>query len=718
MRSPTVMLCLSTLASTPAMADVPMLTSARSMAPISDVAVGEHVQLTMPANLGVETLELERFNPVAPGARIISVDAQGTERPVDLSGLALFRGTISGDPDSLVFISITPDHVNGFVRSQGGLRVISSGNLGPDAPISAEYARDLNIVDGTSICSVDALDPSFYPDHQIPETEPTGISSDSRGIDGPCRAARIAVDTDYEFSQLFGGDTDAAAAYAVTLIAASSSVYERDVSVRFVIPYLRVFETNNDPYVEDNGTVPFLLEMRHHWNSANRHVPRETVHGLSGRSLGGGVAYVNALCFSEYAHGVSANLNGTFPMPVVDNSHSNWDLMVVSHELGHNFGTGHTHDQNSYDPVIDGCGNGDCSQALDTTIMSYCHLCPGGLSNMDMRLHPRVQERILTFLDNIGCDLTTTDQANPVNDTFSLYEGQIAPLDVLSNDAASSCSSMPISLLSHDQTTIQGGIVSLETSANGNTLVYTPAPGFSGTDGFNYETDAGSGSVTMFVEPIRDAWIGETAPGIDASYYELSSPTSMPDYNLLTPMLTEVVDQINFESTSDAFAGSGLIDNVGAVFEGFIDVPEDGWYHLAIESDDGSLLWIDNELLVNNDGLHGMIDRWNYIPLQAGRHALRAEFFEAGGGAGLIVRAAGATVPRQPIPATMLSRSAPGACPTDLAAPFGSLNFFDLVAYIDLWRSQSAQADIAPPMDTVDFIDFNVFLTEFLAGCP
>jgi len=55
------------------------------------------------------------------------------------------------------------------------------------------------------------------------------------------------------------------------------------------------------------------------------------------------------------------------------------------HELGHNFGSGHTHN-GGYLPVIDTCGT-SCPAGLplakSSTIMSYCHICTGGYSNMD-----------------------------------------------------------------------------------------------------------------------------------------------------------------------------------------------------------------------------------------------------------------------------------------------------------------------------------------------
>ena len=55
------------------------------------------------------------------------------------------------------------------------------------------------------------------------------------------------------------------------------------------------------------------------------------------------------------------------------------------HELGHNFNSPHTHDT-TYSPAIDTCGT-SCPAGLplakSSTIMSYCHGCSGGYSNMD-----------------------------------------------------------------------------------------------------------------------------------------------------------------------------------------------------------------------------------------------------------------------------------------------------------------------------------------------
>ncbi|MFN0035984.1 MAG: alpha-L-fucosidase [Saprospiraceae bacterium] len=77
----------------------------------------------------------------------------------------------------------------------------------------------------------------------------------------------------------------------------------------------------------------------------------------------------------------------------------------------------------------------------------------------------------------------------------------------------------------------------------------------------------------------------------------------------------------------------------GMVWKGYLDIPATGAYQFWTESDDGSLLSIDGELVVNNDGEHEMEEKSGIASLQKGWHAVRIVYFNAGGdGGGLKVR--------------------------------------------------------------------------------
>jgi uncharacterized protein (TIGR03382 family) len=111
------------------------------------------------------------------------------------------------------------------------------------------------------------------------------------------------------------------------------------------------------------------------------------------------------------------------------------------------------------------------------------------------------------------------------------------------------------------------------------------------------------------------------------------------------------VSAIDFASSSGEFATSARVDDVGAVFTGYLNVPADGTYTLSLTSDDGSALYVGSTKVVDNDGLHGMTEVSGTIGLKAGPHSLRVEFFENAGGAGLIARWAGPGIAAQAIPA-------------------------------------------------------------------
>ena len=74
--------------------------------------------------------------------------------------------------------------------------------------------------------------------------------------------------------------------------------------------------------------------------------------------------------------------------------------------------------------------------------------------------------------------------------------------------------------------------------------------------------------------------------------------------------------------------GASRTDHFGYIFSGLIKVPENGVYTFQTSSDDGSVLYIDNELVVNNDGSHAAIPATGFIALEKGFHSYKLYYFE------------------------------------------------------------------------------------------
>ncbi len=54
----------------------------------------------------------------------------------------------------------------------------------------------------------------------------------------------------------------------------------------------------------------------------------------------------------------------------------------------------------------------------------------------------------------------------------------------------------------------------------------------------------------------------------------------------------------------------------------------------------------------------------------------------------------------------------------DLAEPFGTLDFSDVIAFLTAFGTMTSPADFAEPFGVYDFSDVIAFLTAFGAGCP
>ena len=76
--------------------------------------------------------------------------------------------------------------------------------------------------------------------------------------------------------------------------------------------------------------------------------------------------------------------------------------------------------------------------------------------------------------------------------------------------------------------------------------------------------------------------------------------------------------------------------NFACLFEGNLEIEEDGYYIFVLSSDDGAKLYLDDKLLIDLDGLHGMGNGNTYIvPLEKGFYPIRVAYFQGEGGAGL-----------------------------------------------------------------------------------
>jgi hypothetical protein len=335
-------------------------------------------------DLALQRIDLDRLG--------FQFQVNGLDAPGLLDGLDLsvWTGDVIGKPGSEVVLSFSNHGTRGWVNS--GTELV---HLLPQPDAVDGWARSHSIVAsdeellalGMSVddfCGLDTLDSARDTSEgaasglfgKTPGQPPQGIATL-----GVCSffEAKIAIETDFQLFQVFN-DLGAETAYITTLLAAVSARYEDQIDTILTYPYVQFYTTAGDPWSTPDGpgsSSAMLNEFVAAW-TGNLPASADIGHFVSGASLGGGIAYLGILCDASQSStfAVSGNLAGQTPFPI-SVSPLNWDFMVFAHETGHNFNSPHTHD---YSPQIDNCAGGTC--ITNGTLMSYCHLCSGGLSNV------------------------------------------------------------------------------------------------------------------------------------------------------------------------------------------------------------------------------------------------------------------------------------------------------------------------------------------------
>ncbi|WP_426039333.1 alkaline phosphatase family protein [Brevundimonas sp. DC300-4] len=135
-----------------------------------------------------------------------------------------------------------------------------------------------------------------------------------------------------------------------------------------------------------------------------------------------------------------------------------------------------------------------------------------------------------------------------------------------------------------------------------------------------------------------------------SAYLMPEGPVRLPDFSRLQPAATGHTHELSIDGLT-----LPREDAVAVVFEGDITIATAGSYGFSLASDDGSKLYIDGKTVVDNDGDHGVITAAGRIDLQPGKHAIRVEYFNGGGGSWLGAYFEGPGIPRQFVDPNLLT---------------------------------------------------------------
>jgi len=317
------------------------------------------LQITLPGS--GNRLKLVRANLFADGFRV--TESEGDKYTKNGYGLH-YRGVVAGDKSSVVALSVFENEISGMIANEEGNFVL--GKLEKSANHVLYNDKDLPAPD---------LGECATEDSGIPYSHKDLIDLDNLEKDAN-NCVNVYLEVDNSIYTQRGNSSAGVTIFMTGLFNQVATLYANE-NINLVMSELYIW-TGSDPYNSSSstGNLNAFMNTRSNFNGDIAH--------LVSFQASGGVAYVDVLCATQFAYGFSSINNNYQSVPAYS-----WSVNVMAHEMGHNFGSQHTHAcvWNGNNTAIDACRSteGGCGATVARpggggTIMSYCHLTSAGVN--------------------------------------------------------------------------------------------------------------------------------------------------------------------------------------------------------------------------------------------------------------------------------------------------------------------------------------------------
>lgn len=149
-----------------------------------------------------------------------------------------------------------------------------------------------------------------------------------------------------------------------------------------------------------------------------------------------------------------------------------------------------------------------------------------------------------------------------------------------------------------------------------------------------------SSSMIDFFNPKINGW--------KYDYYEVDDLKALPNFAALKPLKSGTTSDLNLASLEHR------ADNFAYIFKSNISISEKANYTFYLSSDDGSGLYIDGKMVIDNDKIHGVETKSGSIALDKGLHTIEIKYFEGGWGELLRLEWNKENSPKTPVPVSRL----------------------------------------------------------------
>jgi len=379
--------------------------------------------VNIPLSNGDQTIvHLVQSNPFAEGRGIYTQSGILLSKFNHSNGLH-YHGVVKGKATSSVAMSFFNNSIMGVIFDETGN--FDLGVVYDTDPKTKEYVTPANLLDADYIISnrfKSIKEETFacgVKDEEAPKPNQKDKLTNETMTSATCKNIIVYFECDSFLYQARGGSVPNTVNFVTGMFNALNVIYINE-NLHVTLGDIKVW-TANDPYKNMTGMGAMLDELRINQIPVNPFTWTLCAMLTTKRRDWGGLAYLNILCANRgYRTSINYIYNSYSPLPAYS-----WTINVLSHEMGHNFGSSHTHWCGWVGGAIDGCAavEGGCTRppnANPGTIMSYCHVA----TRVDLNLGygPQPGNRVRQRFAAAACLPLFTVTADIVSPTQNPYQ--------------------------------------------------------------------------------------------------------------------------------------------------------------------------------------------------------------------------------------------------------------------------------------------------------